>query len=85
MKNIDTRKAELVSLITKTEDAAAIKAIAKLVVRLDELATEESKLITLQEKIEKLTQEIAEELKVYQASVADKPKSTRGRKKKQIA
>jgi hypothetical protein len=85
MKKLDARKAELMTLITRTDDAAEIKSIAKLVKKLDEVAAEEAKLATLQEKISQLNADISSELKAYQSILADKPKSNRGRKKKGVA
>jgi cell division protein FtsB len=82
MKKLDARKAELMTLITQTEDANQIKSIAKLVKKLDEVAAEESKLAALKDKIDALNEEIASELKGYQSIAADRPKSNRGRKKK---
>ena len=82
MKKLDARKAELMTLITQTEDAIQIKSIAKLVKKLDEVATEETKLAALKDKIDALNEEISSELKGYQSLAADRPKSNRGRKKK---
>ena len=82
MKKLDARKAELMTLITQTEDANQIKSIAKLVKKLDEVAAEETKLVALKEKIDALNEEISSELKGYQSLAADRPKSNRGRKKK---
>jgi hypothetical protein len=82
MKKLDARKAELMTLITQTEDADQIKSIAKLVKKLDEVAAEEVKLASLQDKINTLNEDIASELKGYQSIVAQRPKSNRGRKKK---
>ena len=82
MKKHESRKAELLTLITKTEDADQIKSIAKLLKKLEEVAAEETKLAALQEKISQLHADLASEMKSYQSILADKPKSNRGRKKK---
>lgn len=82
-KRIDNRKNELIALITTTEDANQIKAIARLVTKIDQLTAEEQKLAVLQESIQHLTQSIAEELKGFQDAQPAKPKSNRGRKPKQ--
>jgi cell division protein FtsB len=82
MKKLDARKAELMTLITQTDDANQIKSIAKLVKKLDEVAAEETKLAALKDKIDALNEEISNELKGYQSLAADRPKSNRGRKKK---
>ena len=82
MRKSDTRKAELMSLITRTEDAGQIKSIAKLLGKMDEVMIEEAKLSVVKERIDRLNHEISTELKSHQAAVGEKPKSTRGRKKK---
>ncbi|MBC7922615.1 MAG: hypothetical protein H7Z75_16155 [Ferruginibacter sp.] len=82
MRKSDTRKAELMSLITRTEDAGQIKSIAKLLGKMDEVMIEEARLAVLKEKLDRLNDEIATELRSYQAAVGEKPKSNRGRKRK---
>ena len=84
MKKLNARKAELLTLITRMEDANQIKSVAKLMKKLDEVAAEEGKLSALKEKISALNEEIAGELKGYQSLIEDQPKSNRGRKKKVV-
>ena len=78
----DVRKAELMTLITRTEDAGQIKSIARLLGKMDGLKVEEDRLSVLQDKVDRLNEAISFELKSYQDAVGERPKGKRGRRRK---
>ncbi len=83
MKKIDTK--ELVNLITTLNDSDKIKSVASLIVKINNLETEEEKLRAFQERVATLREDISQELNQYRAFAEEKPKSNRGRKKKVVA